>query len=86
MTLTETLREFKPNVTDSTIKSYVQNLNKIMKKLENSDYKILENFEKVDKAIENLSPLKSWQTTQRLPKPGLTKYFSLFPSKNLLFR
>lgn len=57
MTLTETLKEFKPNVTDSTIKSYVQNLGKILKKLEKSDYKILENFEKVDKAIENLSPL-----------------------------
>ena len=57
MTLTEQLREFKPNVTTSTIKSYVQNLEKILKKLENSDYKILENFEKVDKAIENLSPL-----------------------------
>ena len=57
MTLTEQLREFKPNVTTSTIKSYVQNLEKILKKLEKSDYKILENFEKVDKAIENLSPL-----------------------------
>ena len=57
MTLTEQLREFKPNVTASTIKSYVQNLEKILKKLESSDFKILENFEKVDKAIENLSPL-----------------------------
>lgn len=57
MTLTEILREFKPNVTDSTIKSYVQNLNKIMKTLEKSDYKILENFEKVKEAIKDLSPL-----------------------------
>ena len=57
MTLTEQLREFKPNVTTSTIKSYVQNLEKILKKLESSDFKVLEDFSKVDKAIENLSPL-----------------------------
>lgn len=57
MTLTEQLREFKPNVTASTIKSYVQNLEKILKKLESSDFKVLEDFSKVDKSIENLSPL-----------------------------
>jgi len=57
MTLTETLREFKPKVTDSTIKSYVQNINKVMKNLESSEFKILEKNEKVMKAIESLSPL-----------------------------
>jgi integrase len=57
MTLTEILREFKPLVTDSTIKSYTQNLNKLMKNLETTDFKILEKNEKVLKAIETLSPL-----------------------------
>ncbi len=57
MTLTDTLRKFKPNVTDSTIKSYIQNLNKIMKVLEKKDLDFLENFEKVKEAIKDLSPL-----------------------------
>jgi len=57
MTLTDTLRKFKPNVTDSTIKSYIQNLNKIMKTLEKKDLDFLENFEKVKEAIKDLSPL-----------------------------
>ena len=57
MTLTETLRGYKPKVTDSTIKSYVQNLNKLLKKLDTSDFKELEKFDKVVTAIENLTPL-----------------------------
>lgn len=57
MTLSEIIREFKPLITDSTVKSYVQNLTKILKKMETTDYKSLENFENVLKAIENLTPL-----------------------------
>lgn len=81
MTLTEQLREFKPNVTDSTIKSYVQNLGKLLKKMETTDYKSLENFEKVVKAIENLTPL-----TQRNFYNAIIVYLQAVKGKDAIIK
>ena len=47
MNIKETIRSVKPNVTESTLSSYSQNLNKIMKTLEKKDLDFLENFDMV---------------------------------------
>jgi len=57
MNIKETIRSVKPNVTESTLSSYSQNLNKIMKTLEKKDLDFLENFKKIEEAIKDLSPL-----------------------------
>jgi len=81
MTLTETLREYKPKVTDSTIKSYVQNLNKLLKKLDTSDFKELVKFDKVVTAVENLTPL-----TQRNFYNAIIVYLQAVKSKDAIIK
>ena len=57
MNIKETIRSVKPNVTESTLSSYNQNLTKIAKTLEKNDLDFLENYDMVVKAISHLSPL-----------------------------
>ena len=57
MNIKETIRSVKPNITDSTLASYNQNLTKIAKTLEKNDLDFLENYDMVVKAISHLSPL-----------------------------
>ena len=57
MNIKETIRSVKPNITDSTLASYNQNLTKIARTLEKKDLDFLENYDMVVKAISHLSPL-----------------------------
>lgn len=51
------IKEYKPNLKDSSINIYVRNLNKLKKIFNENDYKFLENYEDVEKILENLSYL-----------------------------
>jgi len=51
------IKEARPNLKDSSINIYVRNLNKLKKIFNENDYKFLENYEDVEKILENLSYL-----------------------------
>jgi len=53
----EAIKEARPNLKDSSINIYVRNLNKLKKIFNENDYKFLENYEDVEKILENLSYL-----------------------------
>jgi len=53
----EVIKEARPNLKDSSINIYVRNLNKLKKIFNENDYKFLENYEDVEKILENLSYL-----------------------------
>jgi hypothetical protein len=55
--LYETIKEQKPNLKDSSINVYVKNLNKLQKTFNEKDFKFLENYEDVEKILEDLSYL-----------------------------
>ena len=55
--LYETIKEQKPNLKDSSINVYVKNLNKLKKTFNENDFKFLENYEDVEKILEDLSYL-----------------------------
>lgn len=53
----DAIKEYKPNLKDSSINIYVRNLNKLKKIFNEKDYKFLENHEDVEKILEDLSYL-----------------------------
>jgi hypothetical protein len=53
----EAIKKARPNLKDSSINIYVRNLNKLKKIFNENDYKFLENYEDVEKILENLSYL-----------------------------
>jgi hypothetical protein len=53
----DAIKNARPNLKDSSINIYVRNLNKLKKIFNENDYKFLENYEDVEKILENLSYL-----------------------------
>jgi hypothetical protein len=53
----DTIKNARPNLKDSSINIYVRNLNKLKKIFNENDYKFLENYEDVEKILEDLSYL-----------------------------
>jgi len=53
----EAIKEARPNLKDSSINIYVRNLNKLKKIFNENDYKFLENYEDIEKILEDLSYL-----------------------------
>lgn len=53
----EAIKKARPNLKDTSINIYVRNLNKLKKIFNENDYKFLENYEDVEKILENLSYL-----------------------------
>lgn len=53
----DAIKKARPNLKDSSINIYVRNLNKLKKIFNENDYKFLENYEDVEKILENLSYL-----------------------------
>jgi hypothetical protein len=51
------IKEARPNLKDSSINIYIRNLNKLKKIFNENDYKFLENYEDVEKILEDLSYL-----------------------------
>ena len=53
----DAIKNARPNLKDSSINIYVRNLNKLKKIFNENDYKFLENYEDVEKILEDLSYL-----------------------------
>jgi len=53
----EAIKKARPNLKDSSINIYIRNLNKLKKIFNENDYKFLENYEDVEKILEDLSYL-----------------------------
>jgi len=53
----DAIKKARPNLKDSSINIYIRNLNKLKKIFNENDYKFLENYEDVEKILEDLSYL-----------------------------